>query len=294
MWLQNRLRITLVIFATIAILAAMHIISQRSAPPAEEQPLRPSSFTYVFNVPEILYESDSTEHSSSPYWWLDSGGKMFDNGSYGGTVQGRLAILDHWRLAYAITNPVDTDNGFHPQNIFRLVSKSLWSNVQQEFFFKITADNFSRSKNRNESNGVLLMSRYQDGDTLGRSPTGETLYYAGIRVDGTAVIKKKYQGVYYTMAQQKIFPGHYSRVEDINLLPHDTWLGLRAQTITQRDGTVTIRMYLTDEKGTWHEILSALDDGKRFGNTPIIGEGHIGIRTDFMDVQFQSFHAELI
>lgn len=286
MWQHHRLTIPIIVLATLVVLAAMDALSRQNIPPkAEEQPLRPSSFTYVFNVPEILYESDSMDHSTSPYWWLDSGGKMFANGTFGGTVQGRLPLLDQWRLAYAITNPGDTDNGFHPQNIFRLVSKSLWLNVQQELFFKITADNFSKSENRNESNGILLMSRYQDGDTL---------YYAGIRVDGTAVIKKKYKGVYYTMAQREIFPGRYSRFEDMNLLPHDTWLGLRVQALTQEDGSVAIHMYMTDDRGTWHEILSALDDGKRFGNTPVIGEGHIGIRTDFMDVQFQRFHAQRI
>ena len=39
----------------------------------------------------------------------------------------------------------------------------------------VEADHFSTSPNRNSSNGVLLMSRYSD--------SGDTLYYAGMRVD---------------------------------------------------------------------------------------------------------------
>src|SRR6185369_16002123 len=143
--------------------------------------------------------------------------------------------------------------------------------------------NFSSSTNRNASNGLLFFGRYKDS---------ETLYYAGIRVDGTAVIKKKYRGTYYTMAQKKIFQGTYEGVSsNKNLLPHNEWIEMRSDIKTNPDGTVAINLYIRREgKETWELLLSTFDDGVAFNNTPpITGEGAAGIRTDFMDVEFKDF-----
>jgi hypothetical protein len=289
MVMYYRVTVPLVVFGAIAVIAAIGLLSISMGPTHEETlPLYSTSLTYDFNVREKLQEADRMENSTSPYWWLDSGGRLIMTGDEGMTIQGALPILDHWRLVYAVSNPRDTDGGFHPQNIFRLVTKSRWNNVREEVFFRIMSDNFSESNNRNESNGVLLMSRYQDG-----KKNGQTLYYGGVRVDGTAVIKKKYDGIYYTMAQRVIFPGHYERKEKINLLPHHAWIGLRMDTITENDGRVSVRLYIM-EYGVWEEILSAKDDDTTFNGTPVIPEGHLGIRTDFMDVQFQNFYAEQI
>jgi hypothetical protein len=246
-----------------------------------------SPYIYSFNVGGVLNEADSMEHSSSPYWWLNSGGLLTIHGGVGETVQGSLSTLDRWRLMYAKNNPVDTDNGYHPQNLFRLVSRSTWNNVSAEARYMIVHDNFSASPNHNASNGLLLMTRYK---------SGQTLYYAGIRVDGMAVIKKKYEGTYYTMAEEKVFPGTYqgSR-EDINLIPHNVWISLRSLTTTGLDGSVTVNLYMQEEnQDDWTLLLSAKDTGQ-YGNTPpIIGAGYVGIRTDFMDVKFDSMRMEEI
>lgn len=257
-----------------------------SRPPlSPSPPTPPIPFIYSFNVDGVLEESESPTRSRSPYWWLDSGGRLAIKNGIGETIQWSLDLLDPWYIEYRLTNPEDTDKGAHPQNVFRLVSKSQWHNARVQFYFRIKRDNFSESPNRNDSNGVLLMSRYVDGDTL---------YYAGVRVDGTSVIKKKYKGVYYTMAQQRLFPGTYARNANVSLLPHNEWMGLRVETRDQ-DGAVSIRLYLQRASGEWKEVARATDDGTTYGGTPVIGdEGRVGIRTDFMDVQFKEFKSEAI
>lgn len=243
-------------------------------PPA---PQATSSFIYTFDSPGILHETNSPDSSSSPYWWLDSGGKLLVHDGVGSTLQGSLTESDAWFSRYQASSSRDTDNGAHPQNLFRLVTKSRWNNVSLAVSFRILKDNFSTSPNRNESNGLLLMSRYQD--------RGDTIYYAGLRVDGHAVIKKKYQGTYYTMAETSVFRGIYDRDKNTNLLPHNEWITLRMTTETTGD---IVRITLSIKEGeNWTELLSAEDDGVKFSDTPtIVGESPVGIRTDFMDVEF--------
>lgn len=250
------------------------------------------TFIYSFNVPGILHETTSAKKSPSPYWFLDSGGKMIIENGTGETIQGALPPQDRWRVTYERSSSIDTDNGFHPQNLFRLLTKSRWENFSQQVQFYVARNNFSASPNRGASNGILFMSRY--------SGNGETLYYAGIRVDGTAVIKKKYRGRYYTMAQAKLFPGVYSvgggGESSRNLLPHSEWFGLKLTTITNADSSVALSLYLRrNGRVPWSEVLSATDTGRNYGGTPpITGPNFAGIRTDFMDVKFDDYRVENI
>jgi len=244
-----------------------------------------SPFIYSFNSPGILNEASSIDLSTSPYWWLNAGGQMIIDGTSGATMQGEASLFNYWRVLYAITNPVDTDRGTHPQNLFRLVSRSKWGNFRMEAQFKIVKDNWSDSPNRNASNGLLLMNRYVNDDTL---------YYAGLRVDGTAVIKKKYDGVYYTMAQKQEFAGTYVEGGRISMLPHQTWVGLRSETITNTDGSVSVKLYMQKEGGTWKKLLEARDSGAYGGTPPITASGFVGMRTDFMDVRFDSIRIETV
>lgn len=242
-----------------------------------EPPSQPADapFSYTFNVAGVLEEASSPRESTSPYWWLSSGGELLMGNDIGSTLQGEVQIGNPWRAAYARTSAVDTDGGSHPQNLFRLVSKRSWTDASLESSFLIKADNLSASPNRNGSNGLFLMSRYQDQDTL---------YYAGVRVDGTAVIKKKYHGTYYTLAQTVAYPGAYGPNEP-NLLPHSTWITLRADTVTLPGGAVRVTLYRAAQ-GAWEELASAVDRGT--GGPPITAEGSDGIRTDFMDVEFST------
>jgi hypothetical protein len=246
----------------------------------------PSPFVYDFKDSGILHESASTDESSSPYWWLDSGGKLLVEDGIGKTLQGLQPASEKWRIRYALANAEDTDDGTHPQNLFRLITRSSWENVRTEASFKISGDNFTKSSNRNESNGLLLMSRYKDSDNL---------YYAGIRVDGHAVIKKKYDGVYYTMAEKQIFSGEYENGDDKNLLPHNEWIHVRTETVTVGK-RVAIKLFMRrNDEQKWMHILSATDDGEEYEKTPsIAGALPLGIRTDFMDVEIDDFRAEKI
>lgn len=234
-----------------------------------------SPYYYTFNVDGILHETGNQEESSSPYWWLNSGAKFILSNGTGKTIQKELPPNDKWRLLYYKTNPIDTDQGYHPQNIFRLFTRSKWKNVQEKVYFKIIRDQLSASPNRDAYNGFLLMSRYQDSDNL---------YYAGIRVDGNAIIKKKLNGKYYTLASKKIFPGTYNRESNPNLLPKNVWIGLKKQ-ITNNNGEVNIKLYMDYNKtGNWTLILEANDP-----YNSLLNEGYAGIRTDFMDVEFDDF-----
>lgn len=255
-------------------------------------PLRPHSqlaavvaspYVYSFNSAGAVNETASMNESTSPYWWVNSGGRLLMDGSIGTTMRGDAPLLDRWRLTYSLSNPIDTDQGRHPQNLFRLVTRSEWKNVRVSAAFKILKDNWSASPNRNASNGLLFMLRYQEGDTL---------YYAGLRVDGMAIIKKKYRGVYYTVAQKQEFAGTYAQGGKINVLPHDSWIGLRGETVNNADGSVTVRLYRQLGDGSWKKLLEAKDSGQFAGTAPITESGYLGIRTDFMDVALDSFRAE--
>ncbi len=246
----------------------------------------PSPFSYNFTIDGSLQEAGSLGSSNSPYWWVSSGGYMNMNSGRGWTVQGSLPDSNSWRLLYNNNNPLDTDNGYHPQNIFRLVTKqTTWKNINQQAYFKITKDNLSASPNRNQSNGLLFFNRYIDQYNL---------YYTGIRRDGSAVIKKKQNGTYYTLSQPfGIFPGTYNAVTSPNLLPLNTWLGLKSEVTTLVDGSVSIKLYMDKNwNNNWKLIAEAIDNGK-YG-APILQGGSGGIRTDFMDVMFDQYKLEEI
>ena len=119
------------------------------------------------------------------------------------------------------------------------------------------------------------------------------MYYTGIRADGYATIKKKIKGVYYTLVYQRFIPedrGTYDRSNNPNLLPKNVWLGLKSEIQTNPDSTVTIRLYLdSDRTGDWVLVAEALDDGKTYGGAPFLEAGRAGIRTDFMDVEFDDY-----
>jgi len=241
-----------------------------------------SPFYYTFRVNGVLDEAGRMDNSSSPYFWLNSGGQFILKDGIGKTVQGELNKFNKWRLAYYASNPIDTDNGYHPQNIFRLITRSKWQNFAQEMYFTINKDNLSASPNRNASNGLLLFNRYLNGNNL---------YYTGIRVDGTAVIKKKINGTYYTMAQKPFFSGaKYDNNANPNLLPKNVWLGLKSEINTNNDGTVSIKVFVDNGKtGNWVLAAEAQDDGKIYGGSSILNGGYAGIRTDFMDVEFDDY-----
>jgi hypothetical protein len=238
------------------------------------------SFSEQFHSVRKIAEAGSPRKSSSVDWWLSSGAYVFFDDGVGKTVSGRLFAADPWRVLFRVRNPIDTDYGYRPQNIFRLVTRDSWTNLSQEAFFRIKAVNLSESPNRNASNGLFFFNRYQDE---------QTVYYTGIRVDGYAVIKKKYRGTYTTLAYKRVMPGEkYERIAVPNLLPVNEWIGLKSEVSTRDDGSVTIKLYTDIEHtGTWTLAAEAVDRGAH--EAAITLRGHAGIRTDFMDAEFRDY-----
>ncbi|MDI6778439.1 MAG: hypothetical protein QMD77_04605 [Patescibacteria group bacterium] len=242
-------------------------------------------FRESFSKKNSLAESGSMEKSSNSDWWLNSGGIMYVQKGVGQTIQKNLSKNSKWRKLYKKTNSKDTDRGKHPQNIFRLVTRSKWQNFSQEAQFKIKRFNLSKSGNRNESNGLLLFNRYEDADNL---------YYAGVRVDGAAVIKKKINGEYYTLDYTKYFSRKkYDRKSQSHLLPKNKWIGLKTEVRNTDGGNVEIKLFVKQKKN-WVLAAEALDEPGEYGENVLGGEGCAGIRTDFMDVEFDKYRvAEL-
>ena len=230
--------------------------------------------TFANNL--IIEEKDSPGRSNSIDFWLNSGGQLTLGNGTAKTIQNEVPQDSYWRRIYKSSNPQDTDEGKHPQNIFRLVTRSLWHNFEEQVYFKVNADNPSKSPNRNSSNGLFLFNRYQDGDNL---------YYTGARVDGEIVVKKKYKGAYYTLGETKFFPGAYDSEKSPNLLPKNSWIGIKS-TVSNVGDSVVISVFIdTSSKGEWIKAIEVYD------KTPDIlkNQGNGGIRTDFMDVELKDF-----
>lgn len=245
-----------------------------------------SPYVYRFHVDGVLEEAGSSDASSSPYWWMNSGGRLLIKNGIGMTIQGDLPPTDPWRLRYASTTPLHTDAGLHPQNLFRLVTRSRWLNVSQSVSFRITKLNMSVSSERDGWSGILLFNRYLDQDNL---------YYVGIRQDGSGVIKKKRYGTYYTLAQTSVFRADvaYQRDTTPNLLPGREWTGLRSVVRTQPDSSVLLQLWIDRNRtGQWQKVLETVDTDSGPDGVPILSEGFGGVRTDFMDVELDDYTAE--
>lgn len=250
--------------------------------PTPEPTLVPVVTTYGYGLNQDIKitETNSSSTSTNSNWWLNSGAYFSVASGIGETNQGDLPSTDLWKKLYATSNSVDTDGGVHPQNIFRLVTKSIFKNLSQEAYFKINKYNLSSSSSRTASNGFLFFNRYADANNL---------YYTGVRVDGTVIIKKKINGTYYTMSQKKVFPGAYNRSTNPNLLPLNKYMGIKSVVTDLANGNVSIKVYMDiNNSGTWTLVTEALDTGKNYG--PMIKtSAPAGIRTDFMDVEFKSY-----
>lgn len=239
------------------------------------------SFPGVTNSNSILEEAGAMTESASSDWWLSSGGIMIYSPQEFSTNLGQLLKDSFWQKLYVRDNPEDTDGGYRPQNIFRLVTRSKWQNFVQQVYFLVDNLNLSESENRDCHNGILFFNRYQDANNL---------YYTGIRVDGHVVIKKKIGGKYYTLAEKTILKNErrYDRTNNANLIPLSKWIGIRSEVKNVGNNIVSIKLYLDlCGNGNWNLVLEATD-----ASNPFLDAGRAGIRTDFMDVRFRGYGLE--
>ncbi len=243
-----------------------------------------SPFLYTFGSAGSIEETGSISESSSPYFWINSGGRFIIENGVGKTVQGPLKTGDRWQLLYAAANPLDTDKGYYPQNIFRLLTRSTWNNMTQEVRFKIAKINMTETPNRDGYSGVLLFNRYRDGNNL---------YYTGIRMDGSAIIKKKIKGSYYTLATTSVFKADsgYEKSTNPNLIPGNRWMRLKSEVRDLPNGDVSITLWVDKtDTGNWTQVANAIDKTGLYGGSEVIrGGGYAGIRTDYLDTWFDDY-----
>ncbi|HLD18088.1 MAG TPA: hypothetical protein VJB99_03385 [Patescibacteria group bacterium] len=241
------------------------------------------SFRYTFKKEGILLASSSMIESPSRFWWLSSGGALILKNGKGMTLHGEQEKNSRLQKRSALFNSEHSDGGFHPQNIFRLVTRNAWKNFSQEIYVKIDRINLSDSLDRDASDGILLFNRYQDQ---------ETLYYAGVRVDGSAVIKKKNQGTYSTLDQRPFFETNgqiYDRIKNPNFLPTQRWVGLRSVVQTLEDGRVRLQLFMDRSAvGIWELAAEATDDGS-VGGPAIQDAGYAGLRLDYLDATMDNY-----
>lgn len=263
-------------------LSSLHYFSQLASSTTTQLP--GATFNETFDISYEVKEASSLKKSSHKDWWVSSGGYLFSESGEGRTIRGDLDSQDERYRAYRASNPTDTVGGKRPQNVFRLVNTGTYLNTFQEVYGMVTYYDPAGSQYRNASNGILLFNRYQDANNL---------YYIGVRVDGGAVIKKKYKGHYYTLAYTPLFQTNsaYDRDNNPNVLPLNTWIGIRS-IVKNIDEGVLLELYV-DKTGTgvWTKVISIVDDGKQSGPA-IMKAGHGGIRTDFMDVYFDDYTIE--
>lgn len=82
----------------------------------------------------------------------------------------------------------------------------------------------------------------------------------------------------------------YNRDTNPNLMPTQKWIGLKSEVKTNVDNSVNIKLFIDKDKtGNWVLATEAKDDGKSYGGEAILSEGYTGIRTDFMDVEFDDY-----
>jgi hypothetical protein len=210
---------------------------------------------YTFNEAGTLLRADSASQSSSPYWWIKYGNRMEIENGIGETPHGAA-------------------------DVFLMLSRASAANVTAQVYVDRAEDNLSNVANRHPYNGESLFARYQNDDNY---------YYGGIRADGAAVIKKKTNGVYHTLAiKNNVFAGTYS-TSNPDLIPTGKWIGLRLVVSDTAAGTPQLSFYTDIGKtGTWKLQESVLDDPAKFG-APITNAGSVGIQSDYADAHFDNF-----
>ncbi|MES2213659.1 MAG: LamG domain-containing protein [Patescibacteria group bacterium] len=237
-------------------------------------------FSYPFSSSGTLDESSTATTSTSQYWWLASGAQLVIGNGVGSTITGSIPVTNIWNKLYTTNFYTSSDGGVHPQNVFRLIFRTPVLHTSAQIYFNRTKNNLSNSVNRHPYNAESLLARYIDDNNY---------YFASIRSDGTVTIKKKMNGVYQTLASKKILPGVYSDILNPDLIPLNTWIGLKLIAIDSLTGTTTLSFYSDIGKtGIWKLELTADDDFSKYGRA-ITAPGLVGIQSDFADTLFDDF-----
>ena len=268
---KNALRKSSFVFLSLLLLVGLTVaIKQISA-----------ETTSLLSTSRTLTESTSSTNSPDANLWLKSGGKLTIADGRALSLQGSLSANDPLRLAYAQKANIESDNGFHPQNIFQLNTKKVWLNSSAEVDVKITSLNFFNLNNSHPWNGISLISRFTDDNNY---------YYSSWRVDGYLTIKKKSAGKHYTLIQKKIYDGTYDPAVNPSLLPFGKNVGLKFDTVTNANGSVTLKLYIdNDNTGNWQLATEYTDTGSIGGNT-LKNSGQAGILASYIDAEYSGYN----
>ncbi|HVS79738.1 MAG TPA: LamG domain-containing protein [Candidatus Paceibacterota bacterium] len=243
------------------------------------------SYSFNFSGKSTIEEASKPGDSDSKDWWVESGGLLKLNNGVGETLEGNLPDDDSMRKKYAKSDPTESDNGYHPQNIFRMFTQNEWQDSEQTMYMKVMGSNLFNPKNSNSFNGLSLVARYQDDSDY---------YYLGVQMDGKAVIKKKKGGQFETLDSESLFSGKYDPAQNPNLIPDNKLIGLRSRVINNSDGSVSLQLYVdTSGKGSWKLAAQAVDKGRDLG-APLTKAGNGGVITDYMNVEFSDYEVSVL
>jgi hypothetical protein len=205
-----------------------------------------SQFWYDFRVNGVLSEASSVTSSTSAYWWLQNGGRLI------------------------LTNGVGTSlSSVTPADPFQMLLRKVLLHSSVESYVMKKSD-LAPTVVKAGWNGISLFSRYVDELNY---------YFASIRADGYATIRKRKNGLYITLLQKKVLPGTYS-LTGPTLIPTDTWIGLRF-SVDGNMGYPRLTLHADfGRTGIWSLLGEVTDDPAKFGPA-LEGAGLNGIRSDF-------------
>jgi hypothetical protein len=262
------------IFALSAIVALMAIYAVYQSLAAEY--VANQKLIENFSINSRVSEKSTPEQSNNPHWWAKSGGEMIISNGTGKTIQGNLKKNNYWAKVYSKSNPVDTNNGQQPQNVFMALTRSEWTNGEYQTYFKSNRYNAINSPNRTSESGMALLARYTDDNNY---------YRVGFSADGNIILIKRVNGTNYTLSKNTYFAGNYT--ETSSLIPRGYWYGIRAVFENVSSTSVKISVYADKTGGQWQLVNELIDSGTL--GKPIVSKGLAGIKTDFMDAEFDGF-----
>ena len=157
--------------------------------------------------------------------------------------------------------------------VFRLRTRRTFGDVSVSFSLRVRRLVTTPKTPVRRWDGIHVFLRYY-------SPT--SLYVASVnRRDNTVVIKKKVPrrsggGRYYTLGAAAP-----------HRVPFGSWQRVRADAITNSDGSVTITLFADGAR-----LLTATDRG--LGGPPLTAPGRVGIRGDNADFLFDDFRVRTL